>query len=250
MALDSNENNLAVALGKPGPTHIVTVTGELTNRQIEDITETAHAVEIRADMFERSDADYLIGQIGRFTVPTLFTIRTRSQGGKWRGTQTQRLELFEEVVSHVDGMDIERTAPIRSDVTDLAQQENSLLIVSNHNNKGTPLGETLEKQLQDARGGANWVKIVSRADTIQEFQRQARFTMDHNDENLIVMATGQWSMASRATFWALGSDAVYSSADDIPAALGQPNYLGMGVLLDEVIPASMISPVGRLTFKK
>lgn len=76
---------------------IVGPTIELAEKEIFSQLEGIDAVEFRLDLFASLEIKLLRALIKKIPVPVLFTLRKRSQGGRYVGSEESRLLLIEEL---------------------------------------------------------------------------------------------------------------------------------------------------------
>lgn len=96
--------------------------------------------ELRVDRYAKTDAAHVLAQVDAFKVlPVLATIRSTREGGEWRGTEAERLELFRALAPQVQAVDIELSSgEILADVIEAAHRHDTVAIVSYHNFDFTP----------------------------------------------------------------------------------------------------------------
>lgn len=230
-------NRLEEKIGGSEPAMAVVFGEPLHDEAISDIAVVAHVAEFRADLYPSHEPNYLIEQVGRLALPSLLTIRLEAEGGEWVDSEGERLQLFSEVSPYVDGVDIEFISDILSEVVDIAHRKDKVLIVSSHDFKETPSLEMLEYRLADAlAAGADYVKFATTANSEEEYRRLARFTLEHQESGLIVVAMGKYGPLSRITFPALGSHLTYAFAGEKAVAPGQLSYLELHKLWKQLYP--------------
>jgi 3-dehydroquinate dehydratase I len=180
--------------------------------------------ELRIDRYSAFDEEYVLEQVKRFaTFPTIATIRTADEGGKWKGTEPERLHLFEAVLPYVHAVDVELAATeILPELVEAAKAQHKVVIISNHNLDHTPKASELEKMAADAKSlGADYVKLSSKAKSPEDITTLAAFTAKNAGLGLIVVAMDLYGPLSRLFFPALGSRLTYASATDKAEVYGQ-----------------------------
>lgn len=169
--------------------------------------------ELRIDRYSSFDPDHVVGQAQRFgTFPTIATIRSEAEGGEWRGSEADRMTLFDSVIPEVDCVDIELASEdILPGVVQAAHDRDRLVIISSHDFAATPSGEELSDTARRAKDlGADLVKVAAMAHSARDLRTLAAFTLDNADLGLIVIAMGPHGTASRVFFPALGSRLTYA----------------------------------------
>ena len=181
--------------------------------------------ELRIDRYSSFEHDHVLNQVRRFRgFPTIATIRTDGEGGQWTGSDKERLALFQAVIPEVDGIDIELSSPILRDVVETARSLGKVVIISNHNFEQTLPVKKLEKMALEAKEmGADFVKLSAMANSPEDLQSMAAFTVNNAHLGLIVIAMGEHGTASRIFFPALGSKLTYAYALAYPVS-GQLTY--------------------------
>lgn len=170
--------------------------------------EGAGIAELRIDLFSSAGPEHVLREIRKFRAfPTIATLRSRREGGNWRGGETERLFLFKTVLPQVAAVDIELSSGvILKEVVAAARKAKKTVIVSFHDFKKTPSGSRLASVLAEAKSrGADIVKIAAFARNADDVKRLADFTLANRKKNLIVIAMGKKGTVSRILFPALGS---------------------------------------------
>lgn len=170
--------------------------------------------ELRIDRYRSFDVQHVLDQVETFsTLPTIATIRTPGEGGRWQGAEAARLRLFEAVLPHVHAVDVElASSEILSDVVGAAQTERKVMIVSIHDFERTPTVSELADLASEAKeAGADYVKFAVTARSSDDLRTLARFTLANAGLGLIVMAMGEYGPASRVLLPALGSRLTFAS---------------------------------------
>lgn len=170
--------------------------------------------ELRIDRNSLLDPTSVVADVQRFDgLPTIATIRTQADGGEWSGSDAERLELFSEVLEHVDGIDIELTSEaLHPMVIDEAKAAGAVVIVSHHDFAATPPAGTLADIAHRAKDlGADFVKISVMANSVADLATMAAFTLDYSDLGVITISMGAEGTASRVLFPLLGSRLTYAS---------------------------------------
>ena len=180
--------------------------------------------ELRIDLFDRQEPEHVAEQAGLLSaLPTIATVRVRSDGGAWTAGDAERRTLFEAVLPHVDALDLELSSPLLADLAPVARAAGKLVIASAHDFDGTPPAAALDGLARDARdAGADLVKIATAVTSAGDLRRLARFTLDHAEQGVIVIGMGARGMCSRVFFPALGSRITYTFVGE-PFAPGQLN---------------------------
>ncbi|HEY2773208.1 MAG TPA: type I 3-dehydroquinate dehydratase [Candidatus Binatia bacterium] len=177
--------------------------------------------ELRIDQFSSHEESYVLAQVGKFRrLPTIATIRTGDQGGRYRKSSTERLRLFQAIIGEVDAVDVELAAEIRDDVVEFAAANRKLALVSFHDFEATPSLERLLVVVDEAKAaGADVVKVATMVQTMEDVQTLARLTLSRAHSNVAIIGMGALGVLTRVFLPALGSLLTY-------AYIGQPTAPG------------------------
>ena len=182
--------------------------------------------EARIDQFEMFDQSYVLEQLSRFTsTPVIATIRTESEGGKWRLTESERLALFRAAVFRADAFDVELSSSrILGGVIEAAHSVRKPVIVSWHDFVTTPEYEILLKQTDKAKStGADLIKIATTVTEPEHVRTLARLVIERAGQNIAVTGMGSDGLLTRLCFPALGSLMTYCFLDQ-PTGPGQLHF--------------------------
>jgi 3-dehydroquinate dehydratase-1 len=164
--------------------------------------------ELRLDLFRDTGTRRVLDEARKFAdVPTIATIRCRTEGGDWRRSERARLALFRAVIPYVSAVDVELSSTeILTEVTAAAHEAGKLVVVSFHDFAVTPPYPVLVRKLRGAqRAGADLVKLATHAPDDRAVARLARVLVNHPEAQLVVFAMGEVGTKSRVFFPALGS---------------------------------------------
>lgn len=195
--------------------------------------------ELRIDQFSNTTTDHVLAQVREFRhLPVLATVRSEHEGGGWRGTEVERLDLFRAVMPFAAAVDIELSSrEILHDVVATARQHDVMVIVSHHDFERTPDVGELEAVVGAAQAaGADIVKVSTMARSVADVKRLASLLVNADDgPELIVIAMGATGTVSRVFFPALGSRITYSFIGDRPSP-GQLEFTETFRLLRQFYP--------------
>ena len=164
--------------------------------------------ELRVDLYSSYEIKHVLKEILKFKkISTIATIRSKKEGGAWKGTEKERLKLFKIVLPHVDKIDIELSSrSILKEVIANAHRLKKTVIVSYHNFQKTPKPAFLTNILKKSKAaGADIVKIAVMARSKKDVEAMAEFTSTHAREGLITLSMGKEGVLSRVLFPCLGS---------------------------------------------
>ncbi len=136
----------------------------------------------------------------------------------------RRIELFSQIMPHVDAIDIEFECPLsqKERICKLAQKHNCPLLLSSHNFKMTPSTEEMEKVYEESQSlDADILKLAYHAHNEQDVERLMKFALKYKKHLPIVwISMGPWGILSRIMSLFLGSPFTYAYIDSANA-LGQ-----------------------------
>jgi 3-dehydroquinate dehydratase-1 len=190
--------------------------------------------ELRIDLFERHNADYVQVQARRLRgLPTIATIRLEAEGGRWTGPESQRAEIFAAVLPYVDAIDVElRARQTIEALIPAVQEQDKVLILSHHDLAGTPSYEALSDICREAlKTGANIVKIATMVRDDDDLAVLSRLLKERPAPNLVVIGMGEKGLPSRVAFPAKGSLFTFAALGKRASAPGQLPYETMFELL-------------------
>lgn len=182
-------------------------------------------LELRIDLFQYVEADHVLDVVRKYrSFPCIATIRHSAEGGEWKGSETERLHLFQTILPLVGAVDIElQSEELLSQMEWQAHESGKTVIASFHDFHNMPPASRLEKMLREAiQKKADIFKVAVCCNTNTDLRVLARFTLDHADLPLIVIGMGYTGNISRIFFPALGSLLTYTFLGE-PSAPGQLN---------------------------
>lgn len=195
--------------------------------------------ELRIDRFASTDPGHVVTVAERFvSMPTIATIRSRTEGGDFDGDESERRSLFEAVAPHVSAIDVELAATgSLGDVVAAARARGTTTILSCHDFDGTPDDDALGSTIQLARdAGADLVKIATMVHSTADLRTLTRVLCDDHGVGLVVIGMGKLGASSRVLFPVLGSRLTFASWG-APSAPGQMPFDETATLLHRLSPA-------------
>ncbi|MEE8574706.1 MAG: type I 3-dehydroquinate dehydratase [Thermodesulfobacteriota bacterium] len=170
-------------------------------------------IELRVDTFKDRSPAHILGAIekSKNTPPIILTIRSKKEGGEVKISDSERLELFKELLPAASAIDIELSSKkILKDVVSLATEQKKAVIISFHDFKKTPKEEELKKTIKEARSaGAGIVKIATLVKNAKDLKVLTSLLLENDD--LIVIGLGEGGGSTRVFFPMLGSLITYGS---------------------------------------
>jgi 3-dehydroquinate dehydratase-1 len=195
--------------------------------------------ELRIDHFARFDAAYVSAQIKRLHgLPVLATIRLAAEGGGWKGSETDRLALYQAILPQVDAIDVELQATeTLAALIPLARGLGKPVVVSHHDFDATPTYEALTEVVSRAhQAGADIVKIAAQVHSDEDISTLSRLLTDKVAPDMVIIGMGEKGLPTRLMFPGQGSRFTFAAKGDRISAPGQLPYDRMVKLLAEIYP--------------
>ncbi len=191
------------------------------------LPDGADLFEVRADYiqgFRASDAEKIRS---RATCPMIFTCRCADEGGKWSGTEHERIKvLIAALNAGFEYIDVEyQTAVTHPDLMSL-KQKTTKIILSFHDFEETPSYQELTKLVQDMRRyGPNIIKMATMPRNETDVQSLYR-VLTNNDSAIphIIIAMGELGKQSRIIAPLLGSPTTYAQHPAFKQAAAPGQY--------------------------
>ncbi|MEA3209968.1 MAG: 3-dehydroquinate dehydratase [Chthoniobacter sp.] len=163
-------------------------------------------LELRVDHFA-VDPQPLLRAATHFHLPVIVTVRHPAEGGLNALTLGRRRELYGQFLACAAYIDVElRSAEALAGIVAAARERGTRVILSAHDFRATPPAARLQRIVRAAAvGGADLVKIATRADTLAELQRLLGLFATKSPRPLSVMAMGRFGKISRLLFAQAGS---------------------------------------------
>jgi 3-dehydroquinate dehydratase-1 len=154
------------------------------------------------------------------TSPVILTLRLKSEGGKWSGSDEERLPFFKAAIENLSAVDIEFTSKIRDHVCEIAKAHGKACIVSHHDFDKTPPLAELRAVISEAKKMASIVKVTTMIKASNDIETLRSLLATPQEVPLCIMGMGPLGTDTRITFPTLGSCLTYGYLDK-PAAPGQ-----------------------------
>jgi len=181
------------------------------------INNQPDVVEYRADLNDVINIDTIKTHLkkisGELALPLLFTLRDKSEGGNFSGTDEQRNIIYYETLDFVDAIDIESSlAEFSNNVIKTAHSKNIKVVLSYHNFEKTPELSSLYKTVDKCfDGGADITKIATMCETKEEAEQLISLTVKYN--NIATVGMGKYGPLTRISAPTLGSILTYAFTD-------------------------------------
>lgn len=130
-------------------------------------------VELRVDLLGHGHRVYQVAtQLAEKGVPVVATVRLAKEGGKWRGDERERADVYQRLLPHISAVDIELQSSLFESLAKETRAHGVAVIGSFHDFTGTPSRTFLEALAR--RGwarGADIVKIATVVRTDRDVQK-------------------------------------------------------------------------------
>ena len=171
----------------------------------------ADIVELRIDMFERTEPDYVLSWVKRakeLGLSTILTIRSSQEGGK---DVPNRERIFELVSPYADYTDVELSSrALIPYVRNLTKTSGKKLIISYHNFELTPANWILREVFREGmRWGADIVKVAVKANSYEDTARLLCVARQEEGQKIII-SMGKYGKISRISGFIFGSVISYA----------------------------------------
>jgi 3-dehydroquinate dehydratase/shikimate dehydrogenase len=168
-------------------------------------------IELRLDTFEKVD----LAQIGAFIkacgLPVMLTVRSKTQGGSFQGTEEERLKLLESLCALQPAyLDLEYDVPVDFRKKLFEGFPNVIFLSSFHDFSHTP--EDLQAVYEKMKTPyAHIYKIAVLAQSTLDSLRMLNFVQSHSAEKLIGICMGEEGRITRILAPVVGCVLTYGS---------------------------------------
>jgi 3-dehydroquinate dehydratase-1 len=177
----------------------------------------AEMIEVRLDLVAGDPLETMKAVRKATNQPIIATNRLASEGGRFEGSERERIELLLEASDYADYVDIELRSTLRND---LMSKVNKPAIVSYHDFSRTPRREELRAILDEMkRTGAAIAKIAITPTSLKDNLSILDFLLDA-DMPLCIIAMGELGRHLRVVAPIYGSLLTYGYVAE-PTAPGQ-----------------------------
>lgn len=187
---------------------------------VQPVIDLVDVVEIRLDAMREVHIPDLCKGIPR---PLLMTNRPKWEGGAFKGSEEERLQLLLDAIKHgaafID-LELKTSEKLRHRLVDALRETETRLILSHHNFVMTPDSAALSEILrQQMASGAHIGKIVTMAHDHLDVLRVLCLQEEASKRNfpLIAFCMGEPGKLSRVVTLLLGGFMTYAALDEARA---------------------------------
>lgn len=176
--------------------------------QLNSALQNADMIELRLDEFE--NLQNLQEFRKKIQIPVIFTLRSMQQGGKYSGSEFERLQQIEQLaLLKPDYLDLEYDIPSAFVASIKSAHPNSKIILSYHNFEKTPADlESILSVMKEVP--ADFYKIAVRARSILDALRVLEL-LQNSPKNVIAVAMGELGECTRVLGLVYGSILTFAS---------------------------------------
>jgi len=196
----------------------------------------ADYIEIRFDFLKTSDIEHAIRIAESTKDKAIFTLRSAQEGGKFKGTENERVELLEKLsMARPMLLDVEyRTIKNNDYLADFLTSQQTPILISWHDFKCTPTKNRLLDVLNGMKIYSNYAKIVTTARETHDALRVLDLYEDVTGLELIAFAMGEFGVISRILCTMIGNAPFTYTSVNSNTAPGQLDLSRMRRLFDRI----------------
>lgn len=208
----------------------------MKNLSEDAFSRGADFVELRFDFVKPEDLALALSAVGEFKKEAVFTLRSKAQGGKFAGSEQDRLSWLRKMADQRPMLvDIELEAlRANDDLADFLESHRTPILVSWHDFERTPPSEELADILSEMRVYSNFVKIVTMAKGIGDTLRLLDLYDSTVGLNAIIFAMGEAGVMSRVLCAVAGNAPFTYASLDGAVAPGQLSVGDMRKIFDRI----------------
>lgn len=176
-----------------------------------------HLAEVRLDHIgHHSDWLPLCRDLEQAGTPVILTLRAAYEGGKWNGSEEDRLKILQAALPDVSAVDVE----LKSGLAPKLAGRGAQVIVSYHDFSGTPPLDQLRKIVHQEFEAGDVAKISTMVNSAQDLAVLEKLLAEKFSGPLCVIGMGELGAKTRTEFPPRGSCLTYGYFES-PAAPGQ-----------------------------
>ena len=187
------------------------------------LASKADMIEVRLDLIDGDPLETIRSVRSSTNLPLIATNRLREEGGYFKGSEAQRVDLLLEACEFADYVDIELNAELRSEIISRTSKP---AIVSYHDFKGLPGQKDPKSILHEISStGAAIAKIAVAPSSLKDNLKLLELLLE-SDMPLCVIAMGELGRHLRAVAPIYGSALTYCYVSEAVA----PGQMSLGDL--------------------
>ena len=200
----------------------------------------ANYIEIRFDFLDLSDMEEALKIAENIREKAVFTLRTPTEGGKFKGNNNDRIEWLKKLaMAKPMLLDIEySTIQSNDDLANYCKTQKIPVLLSWHDFEKTPPKDQLRYMLEKMRVYSNHIKMVTTAINIVDALRILDLLYENAAEsNLIAFSMGEAGIISRIMCTIIGRSPFTYAALEESTAPGQLTVVQMRDIYDKISPS-------------
>ncbi|MFL6317356.1 MAG: type I 3-dehydroquinate dehydratase [Nitrososphaeraceae archaeon] len=196
----------------------------------------ANYIEIRFDFLNLSDMEQTLKIAENVREKAIFTLRTSTEGGKFKGDNNDRMMWLEKLsIAKPMLVDIEyNTIKDNDDLANYLKKQKIPTLVSWHDFEKTPPKAQLTDMFKKMRIYSNHIKIVTTAINIIDALRILDLYENATESNLIAFSMGEAGIISRIMCPIIGRSPFTYAALEKSIAPGQLTIKQMRNIYDKI----------------
>jgi 3-dehydroquinate dehydratase-1 len=196
----------------------------------------ADYVEIRFDFLKPELLQSAIDAAKSIKSRAVFTLRSKDQGGKFAGSEQQRVQWLQKLAEQMPMMiDVELdTLQANDELADFLERQETPVLVSWHDFQKTPPNDKIADMLSEMRVYSNYVKVVTTAKSVGDSLRLLELYDTAQGLNPIFFAMGEAGVVSRVMCTLMGNAPFTYASLENAVAPGQLTVKQMRQLYDRV----------------
>jgi 3-dehydroquinate dehydratase I len=196
----------------------------------------ADYIEIRFDFFNPPDIEEALNIAENVREKAIFTLRTPSEGGKFKGNNNDRIMWLKKLsMAKPMLLDVEyATIKANDDLANYFMRQKIPILISWHDFEKTPTKGQLRDMLEKMRIYSNYIKIVTTAINIIDALRILDLYENAAESNLIAFSMGEAGIISRIMCTIIGRSPFTYAALEKSIAPGQLTIKQMRNIYDKI----------------
>lgn len=217
----------------------VTIAEESVGKVKEQIKQAFDAgadfVEVRFDFLKPAEVMTAVDIIGEDRGKCVFTLRSSAQGGKFPGTEEERMRLLRKLAEAKPMLvDVELdTLTANDNLADYLELASIPTLVSWHDFEKTPPNEELSSIITEMRIFSTYIKVVTTAKSVDDSLRLMGLYESALGLHPIIFAMGEAGVLTRVMSVLYGAPYTYAALDKAVAP-GQLTLAQMRKLYDGI----------------
>lgn len=179
--------------------------------------------EIRFDFMDPDFISIATDSVNRYMKRCVLTVRSKSQGGRFRGDEEERTAAIGSLSSYKPFLlDVEYESLKENEgLASRLKRSGADILVSHHDMLGTPAPDALRRTMENMRRFSKNIKIVTTAENVRDSTDVlSLYSHKPSGTNLIAFAMGEYGKMSRISSMQMGAPYTYVSMGK-PVAPGQ-----------------------------